>query len=278
MRSSVVPQTIASETAQKANWKKNLAGTAAPENSIAGKADWADGAEEGALGAGEPAGAAEGEREPDGPVAERGDREVGDDLRHHRARVLHAGEADLQEQEAGLHEEDEDAGDEHPDGVDAAQGIVERGFHDRMLGARPAMSFARCTDLARRALYGRLGADRDHPRAQCTPPARAGPRRTGCAGRPRPPRRARARAATRRTAPAGRARRAARRRSRSRWRRAPRRRRPGAPRPRRARRRACRCRSGGGRWPRRRRGRRRPRTRSTWRSRPRGSRPPRRRP
>ena len=40
MRSSVVPQTIASETAQKANWKKNLAGTAALENSIAGKAAW----------------------------------------------------------------------------------------------------------------------------------------------------------------------------------------------------------------------------------------------
>ena len=38
MRSSVVPQTIASETAQNANWKKNLAGTAALENSIAGNA------------------------------------------------------------------------------------------------------------------------------------------------------------------------------------------------------------------------------------------------
>ena len=34
----MVPQTIASETAQKANWKKNLAGTAASENSIAGNA------------------------------------------------------------------------------------------------------------------------------------------------------------------------------------------------------------------------------------------------
>ena len=36
MRSIVVPQTIARETAQKTNWKKNLAGTAASENAIAG--------------------------------------------------------------------------------------------------------------------------------------------------------------------------------------------------------------------------------------------------
>jgi hypothetical protein len=36
IRSIVVPQTIASETAQKTNWKKNLAGTAASEKAIAG--------------------------------------------------------------------------------------------------------------------------------------------------------------------------------------------------------------------------------------------------
>src|SRR3954451_23756231 len=36
MRSSVVPQTIASETAQKTNWNRNLAGTTASENDIAG--------------------------------------------------------------------------------------------------------------------------------------------------------------------------------------------------------------------------------------------------
>jgi hypothetical protein len=36
IRSIVVPQTIASETAQKTNWKKNLAGRAASENAIAG--------------------------------------------------------------------------------------------------------------------------------------------------------------------------------------------------------------------------------------------------
>ena len=39
IRSIVVPQTIASDTAQKTNWKKNFAGTAAWENSIAGNAD-----------------------------------------------------------------------------------------------------------------------------------------------------------------------------------------------------------------------------------------------
>ena len=37
MRSSVVPHTIASETAQKTNWKKNLAGTVALEKARAGK-------------------------------------------------------------------------------------------------------------------------------------------------------------------------------------------------------------------------------------------------
>ena len=38
IRSSVVPQTIASETAQKTNWKKNFgAGSGAAENDSAGK-------------------------------------------------------------------------------------------------------------------------------------------------------------------------------------------------------------------------------------------------
>ena len=36
IRSSVVPHTIASETAQKTNWKKNLAGTLALEKAMAG--------------------------------------------------------------------------------------------------------------------------------------------------------------------------------------------------------------------------------------------------
>ena len=36
MRSIVVPQTIASETAQKTNWKKNFAETDACEKAIAG--------------------------------------------------------------------------------------------------------------------------------------------------------------------------------------------------------------------------------------------------
>ena len=38
MRSSVVPQTIASETAQKANWKMNFESTVASERPITGKA------------------------------------------------------------------------------------------------------------------------------------------------------------------------------------------------------------------------------------------------
>ena len=61
---------------------------------------------------------AEREREADGPVQDRGDREVGEDLRDDGAGVLRAREADLQEREAGLHEDHEAAGDEHPDGVD----------------------------------------------------------------------------------------------------------------------------------------------------------------
>ena len=49
MRSIVVPQTIASDTAQKTNWKKNLAGTAACENAIAGNTILVRRAEERAL-------------------------------------------------------------------------------------------------------------------------------------------------------------------------------------------------------------------------------------
>ena len=36
IRSSVVPQTIASDTAQNTNWKKNLAGTTATDPDMAG--------------------------------------------------------------------------------------------------------------------------------------------------------------------------------------------------------------------------------------------------
>ena len=61
---------------------------------------------------------AERESEADGPEADGRDREVDQDLRDHRARVLAAGEADLQEGEARLHEHHEDAGDQHPHGVD----------------------------------------------------------------------------------------------------------------------------------------------------------------
>ena len=123
MRSIVVPQTIASDTAQKTNWKKNFAGTAALENSIAGNSRRVGRAEEGALGAGEPARAAEGEREADGPVADRRDREVREDLGHDRAGVLHPREADLEEEEADLHEHDEHRGDDDPGGLDRRDGV-----------------------------------------------------------------------------------------------------------------------------------------------------------
>ena len=66
-----------------------------------------------------PASPAEGEGEAHGPVHDGGDREVHQDLRDDRARVLAAGEADLQEGEARLHEEHEQAGHNHPEGVDA---------------------------------------------------------------------------------------------------------------------------------------------------------------
>src|SRR5919201_1119012 len=95
MRSSVVPHTMASETAQKTNWKNHFASIVAPERP------------------------AEREREPDRPVQDAGDREVRDDLGDDRARVLAAREADLEEGETGLHEHDEAARDDHPDRVDA---------------------------------------------------------------------------------------------------------------------------------------------------------------
>ena len=53
------------------------------------------------------------EGEADGPVTNRGDREVDEDLRDDRAGVLSAREADLQERESGLHEDHEDGRDDH---------------------------------------------------------------------------------------------------------------------------------------------------------------------
>src|SRR5207302_9571066 len=60
---------------------------------------------------------AEGEAEAHRPVDDRGDREVGDHLGHHRPDVLHPAEPDFEHCEAGLHEHDQHGGDDHPDGV-----------------------------------------------------------------------------------------------------------------------------------------------------------------
>ena len=72
--------------------------------------------------------AAEGEREPDRPVGKRGDREVGQDLRHPGTGVLHAREPDLQEGEARLHEHHEHRRHDHPGGVQARGNVVDGGF------------------------------------------------------------------------------------------------------------------------------------------------------
>ena len=120
-RSSVVPQTIASETAQNTNWKNHSVST---RDRALGDVDEREvrarvgAGQEEAAGADDLVALAEREGEADGVEAERGDREVDQDLRDHRAGVLAAREADLQEGEARLHEHHEDAGDQHPDGVD----------------------------------------------------------------------------------------------------------------------------------------------------------------
>src|SRR2546427_682898 len=59
--------------------------------------------EEPAVGAGDRARAAEGQRKAGGPVGDRADRVVGQDLHDTEAGVLRTREADLQEQESRLH-------------------------------------------------------------------------------------------------------------------------------------------------------------------------------
>jgi hypothetical protein len=93
--------------------------------------------QEEAVRAGDLAGAAERERESDRPVADRGDREVRQDLHHPETGVLRAREADLEEQEPGLHEHDEHGGDDHPDRVQA---------RDRVLEGRPVLRERRSGD------------------------------------------------------------------------------------------------------------------------------------
>ena len=73
--------------------------------------------------------AAEGEREPHRPVGKRGDREVGQDLRHPGAGVLHAREPDLQESESRLHEHHEHRRHDHPGGVQARGDLFDAWAH-----------------------------------------------------------------------------------------------------------------------------------------------------
>ena len=77
---------------------------------------------------------AEGEGEAADPPADGRDREVGEDLRDHGARVLAPGEADLEEREPGLHEHHQTAGDDHPHRVDPDRGSELSG--DRLLEVR----------------------------------------------------------------------------------------------------------------------------------------------
>ena len=63
---------------------------------------------------------------------ERAGGEVHQVLHHDVRRVLRAGEAGLDEREAGLHHEDEDGGDERPDDVQV--GLDEFGGHERLGG------------------------------------------------------------------------------------------------------------------------------------------------
>ena len=63
---------------------------------------------------------------------ERAGGEIHQVLHHDVRRVLRAGEAGLDEREAGLHHEDEDGGDERPDDVQV--GLDEFGSHERLGG------------------------------------------------------------------------------------------------------------------------------------------------
>ena len=89
MRSSVEPHTIASETAQNANWNSNLASTVASDDAhhrerlgaVAGELEEEPVASQDRARDAEHVRAAEGERKADRPVADRRDRQVREDLR-----------------------------------------------------------------------------------------------------------------------------------------------------------------------------------------------------
>jgi hypothetical protein len=82
----------------------------------------------------------EGEPVADRPVDERADPEDEDVLARDVSGVLHAGQARLQEGEAGLHEHDQDGGDDDPDRAGRDQEVVVLGAHfDTTFRRRGAM-------------------------------------------------------------------------------------------------------------------------------------------
>jgi hypothetical protein len=85
---------------------------------------------------------AERQRKADGPVGERPDREVGEDLGHPRAGVLGSREADLQHREATLHEQDEERGDDHPQRVEHGA-VVEPSLLHRVERVEHGQTWAR---------------------------------------------------------------------------------------------------------------------------------------
>jgi hypothetical protein len=72
----------------------------------------------------EPVACAELEREADGPVQDAAQARVEDALHQDVHRLPRTGEPRFQGHEPGLHEEDQEGGDQHPDGVDRAHDVV----------------------------------------------------------------------------------------------------------------------------------------------------------
>ena len=108
VRSSMVPQTMARETAQKATWKRNLAesGTCVHESPAYTSLTCPP----------EPRGTSPACRSsalpvpkaianPNSPEQQGGDRQIDQDLRDHATDVLHPREADLEHREPCLHEQ-----------------------------------------------------------------------------------------------------------------------------------------------------------------------------
>jgi hypothetical protein len=79
---------------------------------------------------------AERDPEADGPVDDRRDAEDQHVLAGDVAGVLHPRQARLEEGEAGLHEHDEDGGDDHPDGARRDQQVVLRHWGSSRSGPR----------------------------------------------------------------------------------------------------------------------------------------------